>query len=78
MKTYGDTEDGKRGLSVRYLRHKYTAEHFPLEVRKLETIEKKDPELKFKVTVFLWPPKNEMSKVDSVLAFVTFFLAIYF
>lgn len=39
---------------------------------------KKDPELKFKVTVFLWPPKNEMSKVDSVLAFVTFFLAIYF
>lgn len=58
MKTYGDTEDGKRGLSVRYLRRKYTAVHFPLEVRKLETIEKKDPELKFKVTVFFMAPQK--------------------
>lgn len=41
MKTYGDTEDGKRGLSVRYLRRKFTAVHFPLEVRKLETFWKK-------------------------------------
>lgn len=58
MKTYGDTEDGKRGLSVRYLRRKFTAVHFPLEVRKLETIGKKDSELMFKVTVFFLAPQK--------------------
>lgn len=37
---------------------------------------KKNPELMFKVTVFFffsWSPKSEMSKVDSVLAFITLF-----
>lgn len=41
MKTYGGTEDGKRGLAGRYLRCKYTAVGFPLEVWKLEAIGKK-------------------------------------
>lgn len=65
MKTYGGTEDGKRGLAGRYLRCKYTAVGFPLEVWKLEAIGKKNPELMFKVTVFFFfpgPPKVKCQK----------------
>ena len=64
MKTYGGTEDGNRGLAGRYLRCKYTAVGFPLEVWKLEAIGKKNPRVNVQSDSFFFPgpPKVKCQK----------------